>query len=83
VRCQGQGRRAAEFHTTGLRALPAIICAGNDQLPLELGKATEDREYQPAMGRGRIRPGVGQRAEAAADLGDRIELQGVGMAVGH
>src|SRR5215831_14908754 len=34
--------RAAEFHATGLRTLPAIVCAGADKLALELSKAAEN-----------------------------------------
>jgi hypothetical protein len=34
--------RAAEFHATGLRTLPAIFCAGADKLALEFSKAAEN-----------------------------------------
>jgi hypothetical protein len=60
----GQSRRSAEFHATGFRTLPAITGTGHDQFALELGKSAEGRQYQPAVRRRGVGPGVGQRLEA-------------------
>jgi hypothetical protein len=41
--------RTAKPHATGLRALPSVICAGLNQVPLERGNAGRDRlwSYPP------------------------------------
>ena len=41
----------SKAHPTGLSALPAVICAGFDQMPLESGEAGEDRDQQLALRR--------------------------------
>jgi hypothetical protein len=43
----------------------------DDERALELGLATE--QHQAAMRRGRVRPGIAQRAEAGATLVDLVE----------
>ena len=63
----------AEAYPSGLSPLPAFLSPGLDQLPLELGKATEDRQHQPAVSRGSIRPGVRERSETRPSFADRVE----------
>jgi hypothetical protein len=58
-----------ETYPTGLGALPSVICAGFDQVPLEGGKAGQDCDQQLALrGRG-IAPRIVQRFELGALLG--------------
>src|SRR6516165_9593284 len=61
------------MNASRLGALATIARAGSDQFPLELRKATQDREHQPAMwGRG-VGPGVSEALESRAGFGDRVE----------
>jgi hypothetical protein len=53
--------------------LPALASAGLDELALELSQAAKNRQHQPSVRRGGIRPGIGQRLEASASLGDHVE----------
>jgi hypothetical protein len=65
--------RSPEAHPSCLGALPALAGAGTDQRALELGEAAQDGEYELAMRRRRIGPGVLERAEARVGLLDGIE----------
>jgi hypothetical protein len=69
VRRENSG--TAEFHSTGLGALPTFACAGTNQLALEFSQATENREHQPAVRRSGIRPSVFQTAEVGIMLANR------------
>src|SRR5262249_37301881 len=65
--------RPTEANAARLGALAALTGARADQLTLELGKAAEDSEHQPAVsGRG-VGPAVLQRLEAGAALADLAE----------
>jgi len=55
--------RTAKTHSTGLCALPTVICAGFDQMPLESGEAGEDRDQQLALRRRGVAPWIVQRLE--------------------
>jgi hypothetical protein len=66
-----QLRRTTELHTTGHRTGAAVTCPGEDQLALELGKSAQDRQHQPAMRGGGVRPCTVQRLEAGAGTSDR------------
>jgi hypothetical protein len=57
VRRQLEG--SAELDAFRHGAVPTIACPLADQLALELGQTTENRQHQPAMRRGRIGPGIG------------------------
>jgi hypothetical protein len=71
VGIRSQLRRTTELHTTGHRTGAAVTCPGEDQLALELGKSAQDRQHQPAMRGGGVRPCTVQRLEAGAGTSDR------------
>jgi hypothetical protein len=60
-----------ETHATGLGALAAFSSTGADQLALEFGQATENREHQSAVWRCGVRPSIFQAAEAGFTLANR------------
>jgi hypothetical protein len=65
--------RASKTHPTGLGALPAVIRAGLDQVPLEGGKARQNGRQKLALrGRG-VAPRIVQRLELGALLGELVQ----------
>jgi hypothetical protein len=48
------------MNATRLGAVAPISGSSPDELALELGKTTEDRQDQPAVRGGRVRPRIGQ-----------------------
>ena len=65
-----------EFDAAGLRANAPLTGAGTDQLTLQFGQATKDRQHQASVRGGRVRPHIPKRFEAGAFGGDsskRIE----------
>ena len=68
-----QFRLAAHYYPASFGALPAFAGATSDQFSLELGEAAQDRQHQPAVRCGRVRPGIPQRFESGALVGDRAE----------
>lgn len=67
-----EGRGSAQVHATRSRGFSAGCGPFSDQAALELGDAGEDRHDElSACGR-RVRPGLGQRAEADSLLGELI-----------
>jgi hypothetical protein len=70
---RGQGWRPAKPHSAGLSAGPALAGTGKDQLALEIRKSTQDGQHQAPMRSRGVRPCVGQRFEAGAGLGNRVE----------
>jgi hypothetical protein len=65
--------RAAKPHATGFRALPAVICAGFNQVPLESGEAGQDCDQKFTLRRGGITPRIVQRLELGALLGELVQ----------
>ena len=64
---------ASKAHPTGFGTLPAVICAGFDQVPLEGGKAGQNCDQQLALrGRG-IAPRIVQRFKLGALLGELVQ----------
>ena len=51
---------APHLYTPRPGALSALARPAPDQLPLELGQTTEDRQHQPAVRSGCVGPGVAQ-----------------------
>src|SRR5262245_63361236 len=65
-----ESTRPSKPDAPSLGAGSAIASAGTNQLSLELGQTSENREHQPAMRCGGIRPTVLQAAEAGFTLGN-------------
>ena len=63
---------AAKLHATGFGALPAVVCAGFDQMALERGKAGKDRHQQLTLWRRSIAPRIMQRLELGAFLAELL-----------
>src|SRR5262245_50197672 len=71
-----ESTRPSKLDAPSLSAFAAFACAVTNQFSLELGQTSENREHQPAMRCGGIRPTVLQAAEAGftlADGGQHIE----------
>src|SRR5262245_8495995 len=60
----------SKSHSAGLGAGSAFASASTNQLSLELGQATENREHQPAMRRCGVCPCVPETEEAGFTLAD-------------
>jgi hypothetical protein len=81
-----QLRLAAHPHAPRLRPGPTLAGAGQDQLALKLGQAAQHRQQQAAVWRGRVGPGVTQRAKPGFFDGDRRQsvqqvARGAGQAI--
>lgn len=64
---------APHLPACGLGARTALARAGADQLALELCKARQHRQHEPTVRGGGVGPGVAERAEHGALLGDAAE----------
>jgi hypothetical protein len=60
----------AAHHPPGFGAFPTFAGATTDQFPLKLGEAAQDRQHQPTVRRGGVRPGVPQGLESGSLVGD-------------
>jgi hypothetical protein len=60
-------------HAVGLGSRPAFAGPRLDQFFLKFSQAAQDRQHQPAVWSRGIGPGIGQRLEAGASLGDLIQ----------
>jgi len=60
----------AELHASGLRTDSTLTRPGADQFALELRKAAEHGQHQPAVGRRRIGPAIFERFEASTALAE-------------
>jgi hypothetical protein len=56
-----------------LSPFAAFVSTGLNQLPLELGKAAQDGQHQPAVRGCRVALLIRERPEARASLGDRVQ----------
>jgi hypothetical protein len=80
----GLAARAAKTYTTGFGALPAVIRAGFDQVPLKGGEASQDSHKQFTLRRRRIAPRIMQRLELRTLLGKRVQdIEQVARAAGE
>ena len=59
--------------SASLGALPAVIGASLDQVPLKRGKACQHGDQQLALRCRGIAPGIGQRLELGAPLCQRVQ----------
>ena len=69
----GELEASAELHASGLGAGASFPRPGLNQLALELRKAPHDSEHKPPLWGCSVGPGVSQRAEARACLGDALK----------
>src|SRR5262249_30407587 len=65
--------RAAHMQTAGFGAGAAFTGSGANKLAFEFRQAAEDGEDQAPMRCGGIGPGIGERLELRAGLGDLVE----------
>jgi hypothetical protein len=64
---------ATEPHASRLRPLSAFGRSRQDQVPLEVCKTAEYSDHQLAMCACRIAPGIAERLETCASLGNRSQ----------
>jgi hypothetical protein len=69
----GQSRRTPKTHATGLGTDAAIAGTSNEQCALELSKAAQNGQHQPAVRSRGVRPGIRQRPEAGPGFRNRVE----------
>ncbi len=69
----GQYWGPPKTHATGLGTDTAVAGTSNDQCALELRKAAQNGQHQPAVRRRGVRPGVRQRLEAGPGFRNRVE----------
>jgi hypothetical protein len=63
---RGKLERPSKPHAAPLGSLPAFAGSGPDQRPLEFGEASQDRQHQHPMGRGRHQASLSERKPAPA-----------------